>query len=270
MSPLVQTHIADGVATLTLDRPEKRNALDAALMSALAAALDGVRDDAAVNAVVLRGAGPVFSSGIDHAFLIEIFQKSQSAPFAHLHHDLQEVFHRMERMRKPVIAALHGACVGMAFELALACDIRVASADCVVGLPEIAFGIIPDVGGTTRLVRAVGAARAKELLLLGTLVGAAEAQRLGLVTEVVEDRAAMEARAAALAALLAARSSAALGHTKALVHASAAVDASTSFQLEGTVQDVLMRQPDLGQRFPEALKWIKAELARHGAGRNQK
>src|SRR6266568_8148459 len=106
MSSLVQTQVRDGVATLTLDRPEKRNALNAALMAALAAALDGVRDDPAARVVVLRGAGPVFSSGIDHAFLVEILQKAQSAPFAHVHHDLQEVFHRLERLRKPVIAAL--------------------------------------------------------------------------------------------------------------------------------------------------------------------
>src|SRR5262249_47970419 len=158
-----------------------------------------------------------------------IFQKAQSAPFAHAHHELQETFHRLERLRVPVIAALHGACAGMAFELALACDLRIATADCVVGLPEIAFGIIPDVGGTTRLVRAVGAARAKELILLGSLLPAAEAQRLGLVTEVVADAAALDERVAAVAALLAGRAPAALGHAKALVQASADADAATSF-----------------------------------------
>jgi enoyl-CoA hydratase/carnithine racemase len=150
----------------------------------------------------------------------------------------------------------------MAFELALACDFRVATADCKVGLPEIAFGIVPDVGGTTRLVRAVGPVKAKELVLLGHLIGAREAQRLGLVTEVADDEADLEARVRALAARLAARAPAALGHAKALVQTSAEIDAQTSYALEGTVQEVLIKQPDLLARFPEALAFIKAEMAR--------
>ena len=184
---LVETDIRDGVATLQLNRPEKRNALDRALMDSLASALDGVRDDPAVRVLVVRGAGPVFSSGIDHALLLEVFQKSRTVPLAHLHRDLQDVFHRLEQVRKPVIAALHGACVGMAFELALACDFRVATADCLVGLPEIHFGIVPDVGGTTRLVRAVGPVKARELVMLGSLLPASQAIGLGLVTEVAAD-----------------------------------------------------------------------------------
>ena len=259
---LVKLDVRDGVATLLLDRPEKRNALDRGLMDALAAAADAVRDDPAVRAVVIRGAGPVFSSGIDHTFLLDLFQKSQSVPFAHLHHDLQEVFHRLERMRKPVIAALHRACVGMAFELALACDFRVATADCVMGLPEIHFGIIPDVGGTTRLVRAVGPVKAKEMILLGSFVSGREAAGLGLVTEVADDEADLDTRVAAMAARLAGLSPTAVGWGKALVAQSAEIDARASYQLEGTVQELLMKQPDLAQRFPQAVQWIKEGMAR--------
>jgi enoyl-CoA hydratase/carnithine racemase len=136
---------------------------------------------------VLRGRGPVFSSGIDHALLLEVFQKSRSAPFAHVHHDLQDVFHRLERMQKPVIAAIQKMAVGMALELVLACDLRIATADAVLGLPEIAFGIVPDVGGTTRLTREIGPARARELVLTGKLVRAATAERIGLLHEVADD-----------------------------------------------------------------------------------
>jgi enoyl-CoA hydratase/carnithine racemase len=214
---LVEIAREGAVATLTLNRPEKRNAMDRALMEALAAALDQVRDDAGVRAVILRGAGPVFSSGIDHALLLEVFQTAQERPFAHIHRDLQEVFHRLERMSKPTIAALHRACVGMAFELALACDFRVASADCVVGLPELHFGIIPDVGGTTRLVRAVGPVKAKELILLGKLIPASEARALGLVTEIADEPG---SAAAALAARLTELSPAAVGHAKRLIQES--------------------------------------------------
>ena len=257
---LVETDRRDGVVTLLLNRPEKRNALDRALMDAFAAALDEVRDDPAARVLVVRGAGPMFSSGIDHGLLLEVFQKARSVPFAHLHHDLQEVFHRLERVRVPVIAALQGACVGMAFELALACDFRVATADCLVGLPEIHFGIVPDVGGTTRLTRAVGPVKAKELIMLGSLVSAAEAARLGLVTEVAADQADLDARVGALAARLSDLSAAALGQAKALVQQSAEIDARASYQLEGTVQELLMQQPDLPSRVPRALEWIKQRL----------
>ncbi len=257
---LVETEIRDGVATLLLNRADKRNALDRALMDSIAAAVDAVRDDPAVRVLVIRGAGPVFSSGIDHALLVEVFQKARSVPFSHLHHDLQEVFHRFERMRKPIIAAMHGVCAGMAFELALACDFRVATAECLVGLPEIHFGIVPDVGGTTRLTRAVGPVKARELIMLGSLIPAAEAARLGLVTEVAADAEDMDARVSALAAHLLALSPAALGHAKALVQQSAEIDARASYQLEGTVQEILLQQPDLGERMPRALQWIRDRL----------
>jgi enoyl-CoA hydratase/carnithine racemase len=257
--PLVAVEVAAGVATLWLDRVEKRNALDRGLMNAIAAALDRVRDDPEARVVVIRGRGPVFSSGIDHALLLEVFREAQRVPFAHVHRDLQDVFHRLERMRKPTIAALHRACVGMAFELALACDLRVATPDTLVGLPEIHFGIIPDVGGTTRLVRAVGPVKAKELIMTGELVAGPEAVRLGLVSEVTDD---LDARVASLAARLASLSPVALGHAKALVQQAADVDAATSFAAEGTTQQVLMAQPDLAERLPRAVAWIKERLAR--------
>lgn len=257
ISSLVQTSVQEGVATLRLNRPDKRNALNADLMRALAAALDAVRDDPAARVIVLRGNGPAFSSGIDHSFLMEVFQKSQGVPFKHLHHDLQDVFHRIERMEKPVIAVLHRTCLGMALELALACDLRLATAECVLGLPEIAFGIVPDVGGTTRLVRTVGFQRARRLILTGQVLRAATAREMGLLDEVAADAAALDARVAGLAARLAALAPLALGKAKALLLRSADVDAATSFHLEGLVQEVLVRQPDLGQRFPEALRLIR-------------
>jgi enoyl-CoA hydratase/carnithine racemase len=258
---LVSIDRADnGVATLWLDRADKRNALDAALMRALAGALDAVRDDPAIRVVVLRGRGPMFSSGIDHSLLLEAFQQSRTVPFAHLHSDLQEVFHRIARMEKPVVAALHRACVGMAFELALACDFRIATRDCVVGLPEVAFGIVPDVGGTTRLVRLAGEARAKELILTGRLVRGETALGYGLVHEVV-DAGALDERVAALTATLAAHPPRAVGLAKTLIAAAVETDAATSFRLEGVVQQVLIADPSLPQHFTSALAFIKAQMA---------
>jgi enoyl-CoA hydratase/carnithine racemase len=261
MTTRIQLDRSGPIATLWLDRPDKRNALDAASMKELAAALDEIGGDRAVRVVVLRGKGPVFSSGIDHTLLAEVFAATQQTPFLHLHHQLQDVFHRMSRLHQPVVAALHGVCVGMGLELALAADLRIASEACVLGLPEIAFGIVPDVGGTTRLVRAVGESRARELVLTGRLLRARTAERYGLVHDVVEGDAALERRALQRAEQLAAHPAPALGLAKALCQASADADAATSFRLEGIVQQTLLAQPDLMTRFPAALAFIKAQLA---------
>jgi len=258
---LVAIEIAGPVATLWLDRADKRNALNDALMRDIAGALDRVRDDASLRVIVLRGRGPVFSSGIDHSLLMDIMQKSQKVPFLHLHHDLQDVFHRIERLQKPVVAALQRACVGMALELALACDFRVATADCVLGLPEIAFGIVPDVGGTTRLHRAIGATRAKELIMTGKLVRGKTAERLGLVHECADDEADLDRRVARLCERLLAHPPLAVGLAKSLCATAADSDSATSFRLEGVYQQVLMAQPDLGTQFPRALQFIKDRMA---------
>jgi enoyl-CoA hydratase/carnithine racemase len=257
----VETEIVDGIATLWLNRPDKRNALDGNLMRGLADALDAIRDNAAVRVVVLRGRGSAFSSGIDHGYLLEIFQKSRDVPFVHLHHDLQDVFHRLQRMQKPSVAVLHRACVGMALELALACDFRVASVDCVLGLPEIAFGIVPDVGGTTRLTRLVGAARARELILTGKILGAATAERIGLVNEAALDTTDLEQRVARLVGALASHPPFAVGAAKSLIGASSESDSATSFRLEGVTQQLLMSQPDLATNFTRALEWIRARMS---------
>jgi len=248
------------ITTLWLDRPDKRNAMDAELMKELAAAFDTVGADNTVRVVVLRGRGTVFSSGIDHSLLTGIAVATKQTPFLHLHHEIQDVFHRMGRLHQPIIAALHGVCAGMALELVLAADIRIASEDCVLGLPEIAFGLVPDVGGTTRLIRAVGEPRARELILTGRFLKAATAERYGMIHETVA-AAELDQHVAALAAQLAMHASTALGLAKALCLASADADAATSFRLEGIVQQTLLAQPDLMTRFPQALAFIKSQVA---------
>lgn len=249
------------IAILWLDRADKRNAMDDAMMKQLAGALDEIGGDREVRVVVLRGRGPVFSSGIDHTLLAGVLAATQKAPFLHLHHQLQDVFHRIARLHQPVIAALHGACIGMALELALAADIRIASEDCVLGLPEIAFGLVPDVGGTTRLVRAIGEPRARELVLTGRMVKARTAERYGLVHEVAGDGEALARRALARAEQLAALPPTALGLAKTLCLAAGEADAATSFRLEGLTQQALLAQPDLVTRFPAAVAFIKAQVA---------
>lgn len=249
------------ITTLWLDRAEKRNAMDGLLMRELGAAIDDVATDAVTRVLVLRGRGPVFSSGIDHQLLMEVMAESKRVPFQHVHHELQETFHRLARLGKPVIAAIHGTCVGMALELVLAADLRLASEDAIVGLPEIAFGIVPDVGGTTRLVRTVGESRARELILTGRMLCARTAERHGLLHEVAADAAGLDALVARRAAQLASHPPVALALAKTLVQASADSGTQTSFRLEGVVQTALLAQPELATQFPAALAFIKAGLA---------
>nr|HEX4313368.1 enoyl-CoA hydratase/isomerase family protein [Kofleriaceae bacterium] len=261
MTTRVQLDRSGPVATLWLDRADKRNALDRAAMTELAAALDDVGADRAVRVVVLRGRGPAFSSGIDHTLLADVMAATTKSPFLHLHHQLQEVGNRVARLHQPVIAALHGTCIGMALEIALAADIRIATTDCVLGLPEIAFGLVPDVGGTTRLVRAVGEPRARELILTGRLVRADTAARYGLVHHVVADAAALDALVEARASQMAAHSGVALGLAKTLCQAAGDADTATSYRLEGVVQQALLGQADLMQRFATAIAFIKSQVA---------
>jgi enoyl-CoA hydratase/carnithine racemase len=259
-SPRIQLERSGPLATVWLDRADKRNALDGSAMRELAASFDEIGADRSIRAVLLRGRGPVFSSGIDHALLAEVLGATAQTPFLHLHHELQDTLHRVARLHQPVIAVLHGACVGLALELALAADLRLATEDCALGLPEIAFGIVPDVGGTTRLVRAVGEPRARDLILTGRLVRGHTAERYGLVHEIAPDLAAVERLALERARLFVGHPPAALGAAKALCQLAAEADAGTSFRIEGIVQQSLLG-PDLLARFPAAVAFIKAQLA---------
>ena len=254
-------HRSGPLATLWLDRPDKRNALDTDLMKELGEALDVIGHTGSIRAVVLRGRGPVFSSGIDHSLLTDVTSATKQSQFLQFHHQIQDVFHRMARLSQPVIAAMHGACIGMGLELALAADIRLASEDCALGLPEIAFGLIPDVGGTTRLVRTVGEPRARALILTGRLIRARTAERYGLVHEVATDAAGLERLALEYAEQLATHPATALGLAKSLSQMSGDADAASSFRLEGVIQQALLGQLDVAARMPAALAFIRAQLA---------
>jgi enoyl-CoA hydratase/carnithine racemase len=178
---LVEGRLEGEVAVLTLNRPEKLNALSTALERELSAALD--RDDVrAARAVVIAGAGRAFSAGAD------VTEMGDQAPDAVIRYyaEIGGVYERVASWPSPTIAAIHGYCLGGGFELALACDLRIAGRDATFGLPEVEIGILPSSGGTHRLVRAVGAARATELILARRRLSADDAHRIGVVTEVVD------------------------------------------------------------------------------------
>ena len=173
--------VADRIATITINRPEKLNALSARVILELGQAIDEVRGRSDVSGVILTGAGRAFVAGGD---LAEV-EKSNALTAKHRSVRGQDVFRRFETSPKPTIAAVNGFALGGGCELAMACHFRIASETAKFGQPEAKVGVVPGYGGTQRLPRLVGKGRALQLLLTGELIDAAEAYRIGLVNRVV-------------------------------------------------------------------------------------
>ena len=179
---LVQTSVDGQVALCRIDRPEARNALSPELMDELATAAEGYDSDQEIRCIVIAGSEDVFASGADIRALRErTFQESLTHPAA-------AFWKRLAAIRTPMVAAVSGFALGGGCELALACDMIVASETAEFGQPEITLGIIPGGGGTQRLARVLGKQRAMELVLSGRRVEAAEAERMGFVNTVVKKR----------------------------------------------------------------------------------
>jgi enoyl-CoA hydratase len=172
----------DGLALVTIRRPEKRNALNQAVISELGEAFQIAREDASVKALILTGAGEkAFVAGAD----IGELESVNALEAERLSRRGQDIFRALETMRKPSVAAINGFALGGGLELAMCCTIRIASPNAKLGQPEVKLGIVPGYGATQRLPRLVGRGRALELLLSGEAIDAAEAHRIGLVNAVV-------------------------------------------------------------------------------------
>jgi enoyl-CoA hydratase len=182
MGEFVRVEYDQAIATIRLDRPPM-NALHAAAQDELAAAAEAVHADPEVRAVVLYGGDRVFAAGVDVKEMAETGYARMAADSRRL----QDAFTAVARIGKPVVAAVSGYALGGGLELALAADFRVAGESARLGQPEILLGIIPGAGGTQRLPRLIGPARAKDMIFTGRFVPAAEALRLGLVDKVVPD-----------------------------------------------------------------------------------
>lgn len=174
--------VQGGAAVLTLERSHVVNAFDTAMRDDLHEALSASRDDPGIGGLLLRGAGEKgFCAGAD----LSEFGTTPSQAVARQVRRERDVWGLLATLDKPVVAALHGYCLGSGLELACLCDIRVASDDLIAGMPEASLGLLPAAGGTQMLPRIVGEARALELLLTGRRVTAAEAEAMGLVSRVV-------------------------------------------------------------------------------------
>jgi enoyl-CoA hydratase len=207
--------VSEGLATITLSRPEKRNAIDRPMFQELGEATARAGEDADVRAVLVRGAGPSFCAGIDVAELAHL-AGAASDDVRTLATAAQRPMLTLATMGKPTVAAIHGHALGAGLQLALACDLRIAADDALLGVLEIRFGLIPDLGGTKRLPDLVGPAAAKDLIWSGRQVEASEAVTLGLVNKTVpRDR--LEDAASDVARTLAAAPPGALALVKRLV-----------------------------------------------------
>jgi enoyl-CoA hydratase/carnithine racemase len=231
---LVLTEDRGAVRHVVLNRPEKRNAMNQALLIELGEALRTASADTDVHCVVLRGEGPVFSAGVD---LVELLSSTGEPgmlrPFRNV---FLECANLCEEMAKPVICQIHRTCVGGALEVALGCDLRISSSDGQFGLPEVKFGIIPDVGGSTRLPAVVGLGRAKELIMTARTIDATEAERIGLINRVVAPEELEQATHALVEELLA-NSHVAVGRAKRVIDASARPTIAQSLEMEVSVQE---------------------------------
>jgi enoyl-CoA hydratase len=191
--------VADRIATITVNRPDKLNALNDALMGELGIAIAEALQRADVGAVLLTGSGRAFVAGAD---ISELADQSATQAKARAERG-QRTFRLFETSRKPTLAAVNGFALGGGCELAMACHVRIASGKAKFGQPEVKLGIVPGYGGSQRLPRLVGKGRALELLLTGEMIDAAEALRIGLVNRVVSPDALLETSRAMLTTMLA-------------------------------------------------------------------
>jgi enoyl-CoA hydratase/carnithine racemase len=231
----------NGVLTLTLNRPERRNAIDPELRDALAAALDAAATDPEVRGVVLTGAGGAFCAGGDLARFDELHD---ARAYRHVAHRLTDLVESVERLEKPVVAAIDGVVTGAGLALALACDWRIGAPSARILFREGRVGLVPTHGGLTRLVKLLGLARAKELLLGGDDLDAEAALRAGLLSELAEPGEDVVDRAHARVERMLGRAPLSFAAAKRLLQLAADVDLRSGMLAESLAQTALLQSDD--------------------------
>jgi len=233
--------VDEGVLTLTLNRPAARNAIDPPLRDALAAAVEAAGSEPAVRGVVLAGAGGAFCAGGDLGRFEELHD---ARVYRHVSHRLTDLVESIERLEKPVVAAIDGAVTGAGLALALACDWRVGSSRARVLFREGRVGLVPTHGGVTRLVKLFGLARAKEILLGGEDLDALAAHAAGLLTELAVDRADVVEVARLRVHRMLERAPLSFAAAKRLLHLAADVDHRSAVLAESLAQTQLLQTAD--------------------------
>jgi enoyl-CoA hydratase/carnithine racemase len=235
--PAVTTRSEDGVGWITLNRPAVINAINDAIRAGVPAALQAMDDDDAIRVIVVQGSGPRgFCAGAD----IKEHRPVEGPVAARQRLARTPWIESFDRVAKPVIASVHGYCFGGGLEIALACDLRIASADARFALPETALGLIPGGGGTQRLPPLVGLAKALDMIITGDRIDAAEALRCGLITRLAADRDALEQETAELSRQIAARPAVATRYAKEAARASLELSLRTGLRLERDLFSMLL------------------------------
>ena len=240
----VQTEDRGAVRHLVLNRPEKRNALNGELIAELGGAIEDAAADASVRVLVLRGEGAMFSSGMD---LNDLRKLSEDASrLRTFRRPLLAWWNLLEEMPKPTICQIHGAALGGAFELALACDFRTMAVEAVAGIMEVRIGLLPDVGGCSRLPAVVGLGNAKELIMTGKVIDGREAHRIGFANRIAP-AGELDAATEALAADLLACAPRAVGLAKRVLDSAAKPALASTLEQEVAAQELLASSEDFAE-----------------------
>jgi enoyl-CoA hydratase/carnithine racemase len=241
---LLLTEDRGGVRHLVLNRPDKRNALSGDLIRELGAAIEAAAADEDVRVLVLRGEGAIFSSGMDVNDLRNLSE--DPARLRAFRRPIVSWWNLLEEMPKPTICQIHGAALGGAFELALACDFRTMAEDAVAGIMEVRIGLLPDVGGCSRLPAVVGLGNAKELIMTGKVIDGREAHRIGFANRIAPAGALDEATGAFAAELLACAPRA-VGLAKRVIDAAAKPALALTLEQEVAAQETLAATEDFAE-----------------------
>jgi enoyl-CoA hydratase/carnithine racemase len=241
---LVMRSDQGAVRHVVLNRPEKRNALNEETIRALASEIEAAAADDSVRVVVLRGDGPMFSSGMDLNDLRRLAETAERT--RDFRRPILHAWNLLEEMPKPTICQIHGAALGGAFELALACDFRTMAEDAVAGIMEVRVGLIPDVGGCSRLPAVVGLGNAKELIMTGKVIDGREAHRIGFANRIAP-AAELDAATEKLANELLACAPRAVGLAKRVMDAAAKPALASTLEQEVAAQEVLAASEDFAE-----------------------
>jgi enoyl-CoA hydratase/carnithine racemase len=255
---LVEIEDRGAVRHIVLNRPEKRNAFNGELIEAAGHAFEDAAADDSVRVVVVRGNGPMFSSGMDLGSLKDVSQSPEN--LREFRTPILGWWNLLEEMPKPTIVQIHGACIGGAMELALAADLRVMAEDAVAAILEVKIGLIPDVGGCSRLPAVVGVGRAKELIMTGRFLGAEEALQIGFANRIAPADE-LEATTQALCDELLAAAPIAIALAKSVIDQAAKPALEETLEREVEAQEQLAASDDFAEGTSAFMEKRQPEFA---------